>query len=204
MNNLAKSIQLLEIIAKILLVCFYSVFVYTFAVHYLATHRMSSLLFMIVESIFAVIALTRREPSEVSTSLYAWVIAFAGTILPLFAEPTGTNDYALGQALQIVGVVFQLCAIISLNRSFGLVAANRGIVTGGMYRFVRHPLYHSYFLGLTGFLINHFSFYNVFLLSVQLMCQLRRIKDEEGLLRKDPAYQNYMTKTPWRLLPLIY
>ena len=114
------------------------------------------------------------------------------------------SEYYVIQAHHYLLFLYTESHLLNHNRSFGLVAANRGIVTGGMYRFVRHPLYHSYFLGLTGFLINHFSFYNVFLLSVQLMCQLRRIKDEEGLLRKDPAYQNYMTKTPWRLLPLIY
>ena len=40
---------------------------------------------------------------------------------------------------------------ITLGRSFGVVPANRGVVVGGPYNFVRHPIY-------TGYLITHVAF----------------------------------------------
>ena len=55
------------------------------------------------------------------------------------AEPVGPLNW-LGQALQLIGLGLSIAAIASLGRSFAVVAANRGIRTAGVYRFVRHPL----------------------------------------------------------------
>ena len=196
--------RLSETVANITLAVFYSFFIYRFTVHYIETHRVSSLLYVFVESMFVIIAFTRRKPPPISTSFTTWIIAFSGALLPLLALPTGTKDYFVPQALQLLSVLLQGYGILSLNKSFGLVAANRGIVTGGFYRFVRHPLYFSYFIGIAGFLINHFSFYNVFLFSVFGICQLQRIRHEETLLCQDPDYKAYMKLTRWRLLPYVY
>jgi protein-S-isoprenylcysteine O-methyltransferase Ste14 len=200
----AQPSRLSETVANIALVAFFSFFIYRFAVHYIETHRLSSLLYVFVESMFVIIAFTRRKPSQISTSFSVWIIAFSGALLPLLAMPTGTRDYFMAQALQFLSVLLQGYGILSLNKSFGLVAANRGIVTGGFYRFVRHPLYFSYFIGVSGFLINHFSLYNAFLFSVFAMCQIQRIRYEEDLLRQDRAYKAYMKTTRWRLIPYIY
>ena len=196
--------RLSETVANITLVAFFSFFIYRFTVHFIETHRVSSLLYVFVESMLVIIAFMRRKPSQISTSFTVWIIAFSGGLLPLLALPTGTKDYFVPQALQLLSVLLQGYGILSLNKSFGLVAANRGIVTGGFYRFVRHPLYFSYFIGIAGFLINHFSFYNVFLFSVFGMCQLQRIRHEETLLCQDPDYKAYMKLTRWRLLPYVY
>lgn len=200
----AQPSRLSETVANITLAVFYSFFIYRFTVHYIETHRVSSLLYVFVESMFVIIAFTRRKPSQISTSFTVWIIAFSGGLLPLLALPTGTRDYFVPQALQLLSVLLQGYGILSLNKSFGLVAANRGIVTGGFYRFIRHPLYFSYFIGIAGFLINHFSFYNAFLFSVFGMCQLQRIRHEETLLCQDPDYKAYMKITRWRLLPYVY
>ncbi len=200
----AQPSRLSETVANITLVVFYSFFIYRFSVHYIETHRVSSLLYVLVESMFVIMAFTRRKPSQISTSFTTWIIAFSGALLPLLALPTGTRDYFAPQALQFLSVLLQGYGILSLNKSFGLVAANRGIITGGFYRFIRHPLYFSYFIGIAGFLINHFSFYNAFLFSVFGMCQLQRIRHEETLLCHDPDYKAYMKITRWRLLPYVY
>jgi protein-S-isoprenylcysteine O-methyltransferase Ste14 len=204
MKEFTQSLKLRETLINIALAAFYAFFVYRFASHYIETHRLSSLLYVFVESMFFIIAFTRRRPSQVSKSLITWTIAFGGAFLPLLALPTGIGDLFLAQALQILSILLQGYAILSLNKSFGIVAANRGIVTGGFYRLVRHPLYFSYFIGIAGFLINHFSIYNAFLFGVMAMFQLQRIKHEEDLLGQDPAYRAYIKITRWRLLPYIY
>ena len=43
-----------------------------------------------------------------------------------------------------------IAALLSLQRSFGIVPANRGIREGGLYRIVRHPLYAAELLVFLG------------------------------------------------------
>ena len=52
------------------------------------------------------------------------------------------------------------CSIIiagklTLGRSFGLMPANRGVVSSGIYRFVRHPIYAGYLITHVAFLAAH-------------------------------------------------
>lgn len=204
LKEFTQSPKLRETLSNIALAAFYAFFVYRFASNYIETHRLSSLLYVFVESMFFIIAFTRRKPSQTSTSIITWIIAFSGGFLPLLALPTGTRDLFWAQALQILSILLQGYAILSLNKSFGIVAANRGIVTGGFYRLVRHPLYFAYFIGIAGFLINNLSIHNAFLFSVMAMFQIQRIKHEEDLLGQDPVYKAYMKITRWRLLPYVY
>jgi protein-S-isoprenylcysteine O-methyltransferase Ste14 len=44
-------------------------------------------------------------------------------------------------------------ARLSLGRSIGYVPADRGIITSGPYRFVRHPIYSGLFVTLFAFLL---------------------------------------------------
>jgi len=71
----AQPSRLSETVANITLVVFYSFFIYRFSVHYIETHRVSSLLYVFVESMFVIIAFTRRKPSQISTSFTTWVIS---------------------------------------------------------------------------------------------------------------------------------
>jgi protein-S-isoprenylcysteine O-methyltransferase Ste14 len=204
LKGCTQSIKLRENLSNIALAVFFAFFVYRFATHYIETHRLSSLLYVVVETMLFVIAFTRRKPSQISTSFVVWLISFGGAFLPLLALPTDTKDIWEAQVLQIVSILLQGYAILCLNKSFGIVAANRGIITHGFYKLVRHPLYFSYFIGIAGFLLNHLNSYNVFLFSVMAMLQLQRIKYEEDLLSQDSAYQAYMKTTRWRLLPYVY
>ena len=51
-------------------------------------------------------------------------------------------------------------ALLSLNRSIGLLPAYRGVQSGRLYSWVRHPLYTAYMITFLGYLINNQSFYN--------------------------------------------
>ena len=118
--------------------------------------------------------------------------------------PVDTGEFLIGYFVQTSGIAISIIGLVSLNRSFGLVAAHRGIVSRGLYRFVRHPLYFSYEVSILGFIINNFSFYNIALSLVHLCCQLQRIKYEEDLLNEDETYRQYAIKTKWRLIPFFY
>ncbi len=91
-------------------------------------------------------------------------------------------------------------AVISLGRSFGIVAANRGVRTTGFYRFVRHPLYGSYLVGYLGFLLGNLSIWNVSLIVLTVLCQYARARAEERVLLQDPAYQAYAQQVRYRFI----
>ena len=98
----------------------------------------------------------------------------------------------------------QIVAILSLNRSFGIVPANRGIKTGGLYRLVRHPLYLSYVVHQIGYVLNNWSEYNICVFVGATLFQVLRIYREEQFLISDPAYRAYMSRTRSRLIPGLF
>jgi protein-S-isoprenylcysteine O-methyltransferase Ste14 len=151
-----------------------------------------------------VFSVRRRFLRHIDLALYPSICTFAGTFLPLFAQPIHLPEILMGHIVQCVGIVFSIGGIFSLNKSFGLLPANRGIISGGLYKYVRHPLYFSYEISFLGFLINNFSFYNVVLFVFHFFFQIQRIRNEEKLLNTDPVYQNYCIQTKWRLIPYIY
>lgn len=106
--------------------------------------------------------------------------------------------------LQVVGAVFASIALLSLGRSFGLVAANRGIRTSGAYRYVRHPVYSGYILVDIGYLLENPSLRNACLFVVVVVFQVVRMVEEERTLAKDPAYQAYCRRVRNRVVPYLF
>ena len=88
--------------------------------------------------------------------------------------------------------------------SFGLVAANRGVKTSGLYRLVRHPVYAGYVLSDCGYVFENPSLRNVALLAVGTIGQLVRITEEERLLAGDHTYRDYCGRVRYRLIPYVY
>jgi protein-S-isoprenylcysteine O-methyltransferase Ste14 len=100
--------------------------------------------------------------------------------------------------------VLQIFGVLSLNRSFGLVAAQREIKTSGLYRVVRHPLYASYVVIFLAYVAANTTAGNVILLAVTLACLAGRILREESHLAADPMYQGYMRRVRYRVVPLVF
>lgn len=190
---------------NILAASFFSIFVYVY-IHQLFSHFRTSLLLMLIkESLDITFFLCRKTPIVVTFRVIPWIIALGGTLTPLTMVPTNpATDSIIGETFQYVGLIFQILAILSLNRSWGIVPAIRDIKTHGTYHFVRHPLYLSYFISLTGFVINNFSLQNVSLLLTLVALQLYRIQKEEELLFQDQSYVEYATHTKWKMIPFIY
>jgi protein-S-isoprenylcysteine O-methyltransferase Ste14 len=168
-------------------------------------HPRASLLLMVaLETLFAVFFVLRRGASASSTSAEAWLSTILGTFLPLLFRPTTGGDVLVAQVVQAIGTALGVAGILSLNRSIGLLPANRGIRCAGAYQFVRHPLYASYLVTHVGYIGSNPSAWNVGVALVALAAQVVRIRGEERLLAADPAYAAYMRQTRWRLLPFVY
>lgn len=196
--------RLWEIAANILVGTFFLLFAWSFAKDFLATPRLSIFLVVIKETLDAIFFLCRRLPTQVTSRWLSWTTAIGGTITPLLFRPSGTADFVAANVLQTAGLCLQIAAIISLNRSFGIVPANRGIKRNGMYRVVRHPLYSCYTITLVGFVINNLSIYNILLLLLTTTFQVVRIFREEELLSLDADYRQYARETKWKLIPFVF
>jgi protein-S-isoprenylcysteine O-methyltransferase Ste14 len=169
------------------------------------THRTSSLLLTIFETAIVFFSFTRPMPRESNTSLYDWTIALAGSFIIMLLRPAPqVHDNIILLAAQLLGMSVSLTALFNLNKSFGLVAANRGIKTSGMYCVVRHPIYAGYFLSFGAFLIQNPLLINAVIYASFVVLELLRMVAEERLLSGDPEYAGYTCRTRWRVLPLIY
>ena len=123
---------------------------------------------------------------------------------PLFAAHSLLGLEPVWFALQLTGTILAFVSLSSLGRSFGLLAANRGVRTSGAYGIVRHPAYLSYFIVQLGYVLENLSFWNAAMLTVVVAAQLKRIAQEEAFLSRDAAYQEYRHRVRYRLFPGVY
>lgn len=149
--------------------------------------------------------LIRRRPTRVSGSPIDWALA-ATAWLPLLVQPTDAPMAMAfaGGAVGTVGALATLAAMGYLGRSFGIVAANRGIKTGGAYRYLRHPIYASESLALIGGAMVNPGLLNWMLIFVALVGLPLRIAAEERVLSNSDEYRHYVSAVRWRLMPGIY
>jgi protein-S-isoprenylcysteine O-methyltransferase Ste14 len=162
---------------------------------------------LITETIMVVLVILRRSAKEMTLNPSDWAIALSATCLSLLARPNPHSPQwfdAIGVVLSISGLCMQLYAKVTLGRSFGLVAANRGICSSGPYKFVRHPIYFGYVLLHTGFFMLNPSLWNFAIFGLLYSIKIPRILIEEGLLSRDPEYRSYMEKVRFRLLPGLF
>ena len=112
-----------------------------------------------------------------------------GAIIPVY----------VAAPLQALALSFVIWGKASLGRSFAILPGNRGVMTGGAYRLVRHPIYAGYLVGHVLFLLSAFSFYNLAVYAVITFFQVHRILREEALLAATPEYRDYMKRVRYRL-----
>ena len=138
-----------------------------------------------------------RISALVGTFLVYAVVLFPRRELSVEGEIAATTLILLGTALAVY-------VLTQLGRSFSVMAEARRLVTSGVYRIVRHPLYVAEEISVIGLVIQFLSCWTLLLLAVHVGFQLRRMRNEEAiLLRTFPEYGVYKQKTA-RLIPTIY
>ena len=158
------------------------------------------------ESFTAILVMVRRS-GPMSVSLYAWLIAIAGTCMPLCVYPAPVDGWLppeIPALMMLAGLVLSIGAKAFLRRSFGIVAANRKVQRGGPYRIMRHPMYSGYVLTQMGFFFLNPSLWNASVYVAAWFAMVLRIEEEEKFLSQDQAYVDYMADTRWRLFPGFY
>ncbi|MBI1261549.1 MAG: isoprenylcysteine carboxylmethyltransferase family protein [Rhizobiales bacterium] len=165
------------------------------------------LLLLASEALVVVFMLIRRSTQNISHHPWDWSLAFGAMLLPMLVMPfeaTPLMTPGFCAWLLFIGFLLQLYAKLSLNRSFGVVAANRGVVAAGPYRWVRHPMYAAYFISHIGFLLLYPSFWNLAVYLTSAGIQIMRLLAEERLLSESAEYRDLMQRVPYRLVPGIF
>jgi protein-S-isoprenylcysteine O-methyltransferase Ste14 len=172
------------------------------ALSYSLSLRPYNLIALFSESLMVFFIVFRRYPKTVTVRPLHWAVAFAGTACPLFLRPGG--QVFLPTVFGTVLMLVSIWAILSLRRSFGLVAANRGLVQAGPYLLVRHPMYAGYMLVNAGFLLNNPTFCNLALVTVTVGLQIARVVVEDEVLAEDPDHAAFKNRVRYRLVPGLF
>ncbi len=102
----------------------------------------------------------------------------------------------IGVSLGAIGATLSITALWSLKRSFSLMTEVRTLVTTGLYRRIRHPLYMSEIIHMTGVALLAATPVAIGLLIVAVGMQIGRAKIEERkLARVLPEYAPYKAQT---------
>lgn len=114
----------------------------------------------------------------------------------------------------ILAIPFFVATIIALSsgHSLGLKSyspfptpsKNNKLVTGGFYKYVRHPIYTAVMIVALVLLLSNPTFPSFVIFAVLIYIQdIKASLEEEFLTKLHPAYKNYTEKTK-KFIPKIY
>ena len=196
--------DLFSVLARVIPASYMAIVCIGFWKNFVQTGKWTSLLWIVSEGIIIFLLVFRRESRRLSRHPWDWIVALGGSFTALLVRPAATiAPEFIGVVLQLAGTVFEIHAKVFLGRSFGIVAADRGIVVSGPYRIVRHPIYLGYFVTHVGFLLTNWSPRNLAIYIVTYFFQISRILAEERILREDESYRAYCQRVRYRVIPFV-
>jgi protein-S-isoprenylcysteine O-methyltransferase Ste14 len=196
-----------ELAAKILIVILFSSMAIRLAKDTAATGHATGLLLVASEALVVVLTMLRRSAGAVDRTPKARLLTAFSTFGPPFVRPMSTLAIApesLTLGLAAIGLIIVVCGKLSLGRSFGLAPANRGVVSSGMYRFMRHPIYLGYLITHVAFVAANPGVWNLCVLATVDVALMFRAVCEEQTLAGDGAYRAYMQRVRWRVVPGVF
>jgi protein-S-isoprenylcysteine O-methyltransferase Ste14 len=196
-----------ELSSKVIIVTLFSSMAMRLAEDSARTGHVTGILMLASEAMVVALTLVRRSAGTVDRTWRARVLTAFSTFGPPLVKPAsfaGIAPEGVTVIIAAIGMIVVVCGKASLGRSFGLVPANRGVVSTGMYRFVRHPIYLGYLITHAGFVIANPLNWNWAVLIAADVALMSRAVLEEKTLAKDDAYREYMRRTPWRVVPGLF
>ena len=113
-----------------------------------------------------------------------------------------------GMALVVIGLIIRVCAASTLRRFYSstlVIRSDHQLITHGIYRFVRHPIYLGVLVSVIGMPVVASSLYGLLIMLILIPVILNRIRLEERMLTAEfgDSYRAYK-KTTHNLIPFIY
>ncbi|MFC1555005.1 methyltransferase family protein [candidate division KSB1 bacterium] len=123
----------------------------------------------------------------------------------LYVLPT---EKIVGLVLCVIGFTVVLVALCTLKHSYSstlVIKEDHQLITNGIYRFIRHPIYFGVIIVCFAVPVYAFSLYGFIVMSALIPLGLNRIRMEEELLTEEygDVYRAYK-KTSRKLIPFIY
>jgi len=172
--------------------------------NWVRTREANGLAMFLVNTTYAYFFVTRKASKDCSTLPMDWIVTALTILVSFNFRPLAGMSGVLPRVsvtLQTITVLALFASVLSLGRSFGLVPANRGIKVGGMYAYIRHPLYGTQLLFYCSFLLGNWSPRNAVILAAVFIGMNLRARAEERLLAKDEEYQTYLGQVRFRFIP---
>lgn len=142
----------------------------------------------------------RRLPARRYDRSGFWLGALAA-VLPL-AAPYPEEIHPLWMGFGLCGYGLTLWALLSLGGRFGVAPADRGLVTHGPYRWLRHPVYTGELMLRLALAVQSPQPLLALLLWLALaVIQVLRARREETILG---GYAGYAGAVRYRLLPGVW
>lgn len=198
--------DLFSVLSRVIPAAYFGVVCFGFWKSFAETGKWTSLMWIVSEGLVILLLVFRRESRRLSARPWDWTVALGGSFTVLLVRPTASAIVpdSLGVLLLVAGTAVEVHAKLFLGRSFGLVAADRGIVLNGPYRIVRHPIYLGYLVTHIGFLLTNWSLRNIAAYLVVYCFQIARILAEERLLKTNGLYRAYCEQVRYRLMPGVF
>ena len=196
-----------DLLARAAIVVLFTMMAVRFATDFLETGRITGLFLLLSEALVVVLTVVRRSARAIDRSLSARVLTTVSVLGPPLLAPgtaAALAPEAATVALSCAGLAVVIAGKITLGRSFALLPANRGIVSSGLYRIVRHPIYTGYLVTHVAFLAASPTLWNIAALLVADGALLARALREEQTLATDPAYRDYQAEVRWRVAPGLF
>ena len=168
--------------------------------------QIAALVFLVL---LLTLTLLRFRPTQTAEGWEPRASALIGTFLAfsLVALPMANIGPVLrvvAIALILVGWLLSIYVLAWLGRSFSITPQARRLVTRGPYAVVRHPLYVCEEIAIIGVVLLCLSPLAILIAGVQWMFQLRRMTNEDRVLRASfPEYPDYAALTP-KIIPLLH
>ena len=198
---------LADLVARLLVGALFALLSVNLLTDFIQTQRVTGLLLLISESLVVVFTLARRPALIVDRAVGAAIVtamSIAGPVLLRTAKVPGVLPDVATMAISAIGLMIVIASKITLGRSFGIVPANRGVVVGGPYCVVRHPIYAGYVVTHVAFVCAHPTGWNIALVLATDTALMIRALYEERVLAKDRKYQTYCERVAWHVVPGVF
>ncbi len=113
----------------------------------------------------------------------------------------------LGDVLVAAGLGITMLVVMQNGYAAATVTVEPGqtVASGGVYRFVRHPMYVGFVIMMVGMPLALGSYWGLLFVIPSVAALVFRIVDEEKLLTKELAgYNEYAERVRYRLMPNVW